>query len=152
MKVKFTFLLLAVLVFSGCSIFSPYNSKFQCESPDKGKCVSVQKAYEESMGKGNFHGKVVGKHGSSKDKGGEKEMKDVKSSSAEESYRESIQREMANLINAPVTPLLVPPKVMRVLVLPYPDKSVLYMPRYIYIMTDKPRWIIGDYLLKKRKD
>jgi len=154
MKTKnLVILLLIALLFSGCGVFSPYNSKFQCESPDKGKCVSVQKAYAESLGKDEPQRKQQKKKAKSAKDGKEKESSETNDGqpTATDSYRESLQREMARLIDAPVTPLMLPPKVMRILVLPYPDKSVLYMPRYIYIMTDKPRWVIGDYLLKEGK-
>lgn len=151
MKRRFLIVLpFVLLALSGCSVFSPYNSEFQCTSPDKGKCVSVQQAYEESLKKGpsvkdkKFHDVVDSSV--NEEKGKDQRNKKF---SAEESYKESLQREMARLIDKPVTPVVIPPKVMRILVLPYPDKSLLYMPRYIYIMTDKPRWVLGDYLINK---
>jgi len=155
MKRRFLIVLpFVLLALSGCSVFSPYNSEFQCTSPDKGKCVSVQQAYEESLEKDSPVKKTVkGKKSRKADDSSvnEEKSKDLrdKKSSAEESYKESLQREMARLIDEPVTPVVIPPKVMRILVLPYPEKTVLYMPRFIYIMTDNPRWVLGDYLINK---
>jgi len=33
------------------------------------------------------------------------------------------------------------------LILPYPgDDHELYMPRYVFMFVDEPRWLLGDYL------
>ena len=38
------------LFLAGCSaLVSPYSTTFQCPDSDKGKCVSVQTAYDESI-------------------------------------------------------------------------------------------------------
>ncbi|MCR4287982.1 MAG: TraV family lipoprotein, partial [Deltaproteobacteria bacterium] len=63
-------------------------------------------------------------------------------------YRDNLQKELSGLLEAPVTPVIIPPKVMRVLIFPYPDKTLLFMPRYIYMMIDEPEWVIGNYLIK----
>ena len=64
-------------------------------------------------------------------------------------YRDNLQKELSGLLEAPVTPVIIPPKVMRVLIFPYPDKTLLFMPRYIYMMIDEPEWVIGNYLFRK---
>jgi conjugal transfer pilus assembly protein TraV len=43
--------------------------------------------------------------------------------------------------------MVVAPKVMRVLMLPYEGQDEeLYLYRYAYIFTDRPRWIMTDPL------
>lgn len=50
MRLKKLFLLVFVCTAVGCgAIFNPYSSKFNCPETDKGKCVSVNTAYEESL-------------------------------------------------------------------------------------------------------
>ncbi len=54
---------------------------------------------------------------------------------------------MQRLLDDPVTPVVVPPTAMRVLFLPYPgDDHELYMPRYVFMFVDEPKWLLGDYL------
>ena len=55
LSIKFItyFILLALAVcpvLTGCSaLVSPYSTTFQCPDSDKGKCVSVKTAYDESL-------------------------------------------------------------------------------------------------------
>lgn len=139
---------------SGCGTLMPYNTEFQCSSPDKGKCATVKAAYDESK-KNSFGGVAVGKSSAEdkdlkKDIGAEKprEKENTPEAEAGEVYKSSLQKELSNLLEAPVTPVIIPPKVIRVLIFPYPDKKFLYMPRYVYMMTDEPEWVIGNYLLR----
>ena len=52
------------------------------------------------------------------------------------------------MLKEPNTPLLAPPKVMRICILPYRgDQNELYMMRYVYLLVDEPKWVVGDYLV-----
>ncbi len=148
---------------SGCGTLMPYKTEFQCKSPDKGKCATVKAAYDESKenhgdddagGKSNEEKKEEKrdeKKDGGKDSGAEKTgaRKNIPTASAKDVYRDNLQKELSGLLEAPVTPVIIPPKVMRVLIFPYPDKTLLYMPRYIYMMIDEPEWVIGNYLIKE---
>lgn len=144
------FIIFVLSVLSGCSTLMPYNTEFQCSSPDKGKCATVKAAYDESK-KNTVTGAAVGKksaEGKDKDIGAEKPKEKENTPDAEAGvYKNNLQKELSNLLEAPVTPVIIPPKVLRVLIFPYPDKKFLYMPRYVYMMTDEPEWVIGNYLL-----
>ena len=144
-------MLFIVIIFafgvSGCSVLTPYKTEFQCKSPYKGKCVSVKEAYAES--KSNVPLPLAAKDGKKMDVKAALEAAPVDST---EGYRDSLQRELSDLLDAPVTPVIVPPKVLRMLVFPYPEKSVLYMPRYIFLMVGDPEWVIGNYLVGKERD
>ncbi|RMG00391.1 MAG: hypothetical protein D6726_11305 [Nitrospirae bacterium] len=61
---------------------------------------------------------------------------------------------MKGLLAEPKTPIVKPPKIMRILVLAYPEgESRLYMPRYIYTIVDSPKWVVVDpYMLNKMED
>ncbi|MBI5328317.1 MAG: type IV conjugative transfer system lipoprotein TraV [Deltaproteobacteria bacterium] len=132
-------------VVSGCSALTPYSSSFQCPDVDKGKCVSVSEAYEESLNDSlNGSGKKNREEGVKNDS-----KKENKKDDTEPGYKSTLQKKLTNLIDNPVTPVVIPPKALRVLIFPYASKSELYMPRYIYILIDDPKWVVGDYLIKE---
>ena len=60
-------------------------------------------------------------------------------------YRSALFDKFSGLLKEPQTPIVAPPKVMRVLLLPYTgQENEFYMLRYVYFFVDKPRWILGD--------
>ncbi len=124
----------------GCSTVgeavNPYGSSFRCEMTQNGKCISMTGAYQESLQPvdgGN------GKKG--KDKAGELRNQGVQ----ETTYQDSLFRKLSGLLEEPNTPVIAPPKVMRVLLLPYKgaDKE-LFMYRYAYFVVDDYTWVLGD--------
>ncbi|MBI5643234.1 MAG: type IV conjugative transfer system lipoprotein TraV [Deltaproteobacteria bacterium] len=118
------------------------------EKKDGGKDGESKKnaADADAGWKGKEEKKDGGKDGGAEKTGAKK---NTPAASAKDVYRENLQRELSGFLEAPVTPVIIPPKVMRVLIFPYPDKTVLYMPRYIYMMIDEPEWVIGNYLIKE---
>jgi conjugal transfer pilus assembly protein TraV len=113
-----------VLLLAGCSVMNPYEEDFKCPQTDDGKCVDVETAYYESKG---FIGQTA--------------------SANSTDYEQALYGRMTDLLQAPSTPVVVPPKVMRVLMLPYEgEDSELYMLRYAYIFVDRPRWVLTDPL------
>lgn len=161
--------LLMVLFLSGCAgVLNPYGDEFSCPKTYKGKCVSIQQAYEESLDP-NFKEPDNNDYlyeANTKRKGcssGNCGTGSVKSSSGsilsmdsmtlygssdngEGAYLEGLYKKMTGLLKEPVTPVIVPPKIMRVLILSYTETSGddLFMPRYVYFMADKPKWIVSD--------
>ncbi len=135
-------ILMTLIAFvSGCSLM-PYKSEFQCSDVDKGKCMAVEDAYMES-----FKDKKNKKTSSKKnDKKGQKETEERHDSV----YKKNLEKKLSRLLKEPVTPVVVPPKTVRVLILPYNNRDKLFMPRYIYIMVDEPSWVMGEYLLKEK--
>ncbi len=138
-------LLAAITLAGGCSILNPYKSDFTCPQKENGKCVNVEKAYDESLLKGKDKG----------DKAGITRKKDIPEKTHADGpgqrsdllYQDEVYRKLAGLLREPVTPLVAPPQVMRVLLLPYKGEGgELFMPRYVYFMTEDPRWIMGGYL------
>lgn len=148
---------MTIALLSGCSIFNPYESEFPCKDVYKGKCVSAQQAYTESLS-GQDGGKAE-----KSEKGEKKSDKECDGencrSAAEESgkpaetpetqnynqYKAAVYKRMGGLLNEPSTPFVVPPKIMRVLLLPYKgQEGEFYMLRHVYFFVDEPRWILGD--------
>lgn len=65
----------------------------------------------------------------------------------ETAYRDASLAKAAKLLKEPVTPVVIPPLVMRVLILPRKgEDGELNMAQYSYIMVDQARWSMGDYL------
>jgi conjugal transfer pilus assembly protein TraV len=52
---------------------------------------------------------------------------------------------LADLLQAPETPMLQPPKILRVLLLPYTGESnELFMTRFVFIEIEAARWVLTD--------
>jgi len=149
--------IIALFVLSGCSsILNPYSSDFTCPKTENGKCVDIETAHEESLaktGKKNSETQKAsceGKECANKDKAG-KEETSVKAITPDITYQDELHKKLAGLLAQPTTPVVAPPAVMRVLMLPYKgDENELYMMRYVYIILDGPKWVMGDYLFKDK--
>lgn len=138
---RIALMVVAVASLYGCGAMTPYESSFQCPAVKDGKCVTMQEAYEESK-------KAVKDTKKDEEEGEEKGNKNESAiPTGRDDYRESLYRELSGLLKDPVTPVINPPKVVRALILPYPDSETLFMPRYVYIMVDKPVWVLDDGLV-----
>jgi len=137
----------AVLL-GGCSILNPYKSEFTCPQKENGKCVGVETAYDESLQKKNKDG---GLEPATKNSPGKESTRPAQKVNL--LYQEEVYRKLTGLLRDPVTPLVAPPRIMRVLLLPYKGEGgELFMPRYVYFMADDPRWIMGGYLKEGAAD
>ena len=164
MRSKFIFLTLLVMTLSGCSaLVSPYSSTFQCPETDKGKCVSVQTAYRESIDNplvkedlNSSTRKVVKNDKPPCETCGEKEENKEESQpettptvsastdNTKYRYQDALYRKLASLIRQPSTPVVVPPDVIRVLILSYTGSdNELFSYRYVYFFATDPKWIIS---------
>jgi len=128
---------------AGCSTVgeavNPYGSSFNCELTRNGKCISMTGAYKESLlPKDPKNGKKAKDSGESRDP-----------AVSEAAYQDSLFKKLSGLLEEPNTPVIAPPKVMRVLLLPYKgsDKE-LFMYRYIYFVVDDYSWILGDDVMR----
>ena len=131
------------MVITGCAgVMNPYKSDFQCPETDKGKCVSVQTAYKESAEKKREN------IATSEVKTDQKEaQKGQKEKPSDTLYQSALYERLNRLLTRPESPVVVPPQVMRVLILPYTgDERELYMYRYVYIFVDEPRWLLRNLL------
>jgi conjugal transfer pilus assembly protein TraV len=135
----FTAVLLAILG-SGCSTvgeaINPYGSSFNCKLTENGKCITMTGAYLESLQPRDTKNdkKLKAKTGDMRDQNG-----------PENTYQDSLYKKLSGLLEEPETPVIAPPKVMRVLLLPYKgtDKE-LFMYRYAYFIVDDYSWVLGD--------
>ncbi|NVM20471.1 MAG: TraV family lipoprotein [Desulfobacterales bacterium] len=150
---RYLYALFAMLLFTtGCaSVFNPYDSEFQCPDTDKGRCVGIPTAYEISVS-----GDDPGNAGGSKSErpgGSDNLAKTAPPASNSEAATADIKydylnkkyEKMAALIGKPATPLVVPPDVVRVLILSYTGSdNNLFGYRYVYFFASKPRWIMSS--------
>ena len=126
---------LSTVVLAACSTagnaINPYKSNFNCPYKESGKCISMTGAYDESR-KGDPHLTNPALDPSKVQAPG----------TGEKAYQESVYKKLTGLLEEPKTPLIAPPKVMRVLLLPYKNDRDLYMYRYAYFTVDDFRWVL----------
>lgn len=163
---KKAFIAVGMLIMSGCALLNPYESSFSCPETSNGKCVSVQTAYSESAADS---GKITEAPAEHKDQecdtenstgcgcsDGKKDLS-LNPSSRENSnynrYRNALFDKFSGLLKEPVSPVVAPPKTMRVLLLPYTGQdNEFYMLRYVYFFVDEPRWLLGDTVSSGEED
>ena len=131
---------MALLSFTGCaSIFNPYQEEFQCPETYKGKCVSMKTAYNESI-EGVEYNKEEGK-----------ENPLVKSNTpisknAQDEYQKRLYKKLADIIEEPEVPVVIPPKILRVLILSYTNNANdMYGHRFVYILAQEPKWVFSTF-------
>jgi conjugal transfer pilus assembly protein TraV len=154
--VKKVLIVTGMFAMSGCALLNPYNGSFSCPKTSNGKCVSVQAAYSEATKSKTFISPdVKNDEACNSDdtaagvcSGEEKVLKFNSStnvSSTYNRYQTSLFDKFGGLLREPVTPIVAPPKTMRVLLLPYTGQdNEFYMLRYVYFFVDEPRWLMGD--------
>jgi conjugal transfer pilus assembly protein TraV len=49
---------------------------------------------------------------------------------------------LAQLLKEPQAPMIVPPRIVRVLILPYKGGEDLFMARYAYLQVESARWVL----------
>ena len=128
------------ILFMGCGkVFNPYKSDYMCPDVYKGKCATMDQAYEESFSENEM---VINQNGDCK--ACDKKSKKGAATQTDEgyTYKDKLYRELSNLIDEPETPVVIPPKVGRVLILNYTEDNdeTFYGYRHIYFIVDKPRF------------
>lgn len=149
-------LLLALLAVSvtGCGLLNPYKSEFACGDGNSfnGNCESVEDAYNDSV-KG-IDARQLDPKWKEKRAQWEKKNKDLVDLRKQADgvvpdiheaigYREALFNEMKGVLQAPETPMLVPPTPVRILVLDSVggEEGALYTsPHYVWVILDKPKW------------
>jgi conjugal transfer pilus assembly protein TraV len=120
------------LLLSACGpakdIINPYNENFKCRATDdEGKCIDTPTAYEEAR----YPHTAGGESGPADD--------------TQQAIQDNRYRILAELLQEPKKPLLQPPKVLRVLLLPYRgEDDELFMTRYVYLKIEDAKWVLTD--------
>lgn len=123
-KIARYFLCLFPLLINGCgAVLNPYYENFNCQAPeDTGHCVDTPSAYDEAVGVNQL---VKGE-----------------AANTEKQIDEARFERLAQLLKEPQTPMIVPPRILRVLILPYRGNDDLYMARYAYLQVESARWVL----------
>ncbi len=130
-------LLTMVSVLSACApvgrALNPYEENFRCRAKDDtGKCIDTPSAYEEARHGSSLPGKAP-------------LVRDLEIEVSEKRYKT-----VADLLSEEKAPILEPPKVVRVLFLPYKGaREELFMSRYVYLKVKESSWILTDVEEKK---
>lgn len=162
MKRSNLIVLVFVALLSACQALVPYDSEFACTAnQDYGRCMDVQSAYEDARANEAI---PVGPRPGEKFKPGKQApthqapdtapleqrgalLREVLTpTDSATRLREARYREIAGLIENPVTPLVRAPKVLRTLILSYSGEDTLYMPRFVYSIAEDAQFVLGDYL------
>ncbi len=132
------FFLSLVFTLAGCAgAMNPYSSSFSCPNFKNGRCVSVEDAYKDST-----NGKYQDLW---KESGAGKSKKEKAAPTEADLYQSALYGRLNGLLKSPVSPMVVPPQVMRVLILPYTGRdNELYMERYVYLFLSSPKWLLND--------
>jgi conjugal transfer pilus assembly protein TraV len=142
--------LLLLLLLPGCSgfksIINPYEENFKCRTKDDaGKCIDTPSAYkearfpdannaDESAACTNANGDKIPCH------------PPVSNTNKNQlTAQDSRYKVLTELLEEPDKPMLEPPKIMRVLMLPYKGESdELFMTRYVYLKLKESQWVLTD--------
>ncbi len=123
---------LSIALLTACNTvgntINPYKSNFNCPYKESGRCISMTGAYDESRAE--------------KIQPMDQAKAALTPTNGEKAYQEGVYKKLAGLLDEPKTPLIAPPKVMRVLLLPYKNDRDLYMYRYAYFVVDDFRWVL----------
>lgn len=129
------FPVIAAMLLSSCAplmeTINPYEENFKCKAKnDAGECIDTPTAYRKARYP--------------------EPAQDAKVSL--ESKQEALNNRykiLAELLQEEKKPLLQPPKILRVLLLPYKgEKEELFMSRYVYVKIEDSQWILTDLVEK----
>lgn len=125
--------LLLLFLLTACAplqeTINPYEENFNCKArDDAGECIDTPTAYKKAR-----HPKPVPE--------GESEP----ASGAKQDVQDNRYKVVAKLLQEEKKPLLQPPKILRVLLLPYKgEDEELFMSRYVYVKIEDSKWILTD--------
>lgn len=122
--------LTSMLLLTGCGpVLNPYNEDFKCRAKDDaGECIDTPTAYQKAR-----HPET------------EIEVVPTLTGTAQQEVQDNRYRIVAELLKEQTKPLLQPPKILRVLLLPYKgEEEELFMSRYVYLKIEDSQWVLTD--------
>lgn len=133
-------------VLSACaSMLSSYDSNFSCKNADHGGCEHPMDAYEKAVQ--GTAAPVAAAGGGLDPKSGLDNDGSLGVNRSFRDYKGAVYAELKALLEAPNTPLIVPAKTIRTLILPHTDSRAknqrLFMSRYIFTVVEEARFVLG---------
>ena len=121
-------------------IVNPYDEEFHCRAKDtEGKCVDTPTAYQDAR----YPQPTAEPQRTADGKVPVMLVSPVNVSKAE--AKTSQYKAITELLDKPEAPMLNPPKILRILILPYKgEKNELFMTRYAYLEIEKASWVLTD--------
>lgn len=166
MRNKSWLVVVAAVALSGCKALVPYHSTFMCEKTnDYGKCQDVQHAYQEAIAgapqaaePGKKKDERTWRYRTTTPKSSDGKLRRLETKArpgvipaslnseipGEELYRDRKYRELAALIEQPVTPIVRPPQVIRTLIVGYRANNALYEGRRIYYFARDAEFVLAE--------
>ncbi|MBU1171341.1 MAG: TraV family lipoprotein [Proteobacteria bacterium] len=138
-----------IFLVSGCtSVWNPYESEFRCTGQgNEGRCTSTMGAYNESLGVVPMGDRECDDCCEpSKKKDHQKDKKQFsptenKHLSPEQVYNKNRYDLMTQMVREEKPPVVIPPEVVRVLILPYKGAdNRMYGFRFSYFFATEPQW------------
>lgn len=142
-------LLFSFVLYSCGKAVNPYHGEFECPPSEKGKCTGIPQAYKESLSKeGDSVSYNLAQTFDNRTSNGTFVRDQLLLSPAESQYIESLYDILSKLLKDPQTPVVVPPKIVRVLILPYQGQGEkeFYSARYVYVIVEDPKWVLQNIL------
>ena len=122
-----------LLLFQACAplqdAINPYEENFKCKTKDDaGECIDTPTAYKNAR---------YPEPESSAEQDVVDETKQI--------IQDNRYKILTDLLEEPERPMLKPPKILRVLLLPYTgEDDELFMTRYVYLKIEDSKWILTD--------
>lgn len=157
--IKITLFLGFLVLLGGCAeIMNPYEEEFGCPNGDFGSCDKVKDAYEKSflendesfspmvMVKINKNVEISADYSTPRS-GDNEDRRSIVFARSDKGeiydHQKSLLTELQGIISDEETPMLLPSKQMRLLVLGYEDdNNTFYSHRYMYFIAEDQRWIL----------
>ncbi|HBG19764.1 MAG TPA: hypothetical protein DDY32_10965 [Desulfobulbaceae bacterium] len=133
----------SALLLAGCGpVLNPYEEHFKCKTPgDDGKCIDTPTAYLEAR----YTEEKVSNKSTGDCKDCDKTATRENPAVLHKDIQDARYRILTELLHEPEKPLLQPPKILRVLLLPYEgDKGELFMTRYVYVQVEDAKWLLTE--------
>ncbi len=162
--------LLLVVLTSGCSI-TPYRGEFACSlKDDYGKCIDVHGAYNEAVTGVDSGAPRLSRKGKQVEPlvtpPSSSQAPRIQNNSASPipgdltlavnantdeygAYRSAVYQQMRAMLASPTSPMVRPAQTVRTLIISYSnrrDSRRLYMPRYVFSISEGPQFVMGEYL------
>lgn len=154
-------IILILSLLSGCSSLIPYEDEFACKrSNNMGKCISTEEAYKElTTGDSTT---PYAKPASEQEEGDDINQVQVNAASVVNTngikepnsgynqYIDANYKETADLLKSGITPILSSGDTIKIVLVPNKvTDRMLLSERIMYVIIEEPKFLMGDYLLKK---
>jgi len=142
---KLLLLLGGIALLNGCApienAINPYEETFKCRAgEDTGECIDTPTAYKKARYPESEVDRYIEERPDNQVNGlYEKNI----------TVQDQRYKTLTRLLEKPKKPLLQPPKILRVLLLPYKgEDEELFMTRYVYVKIENSKWILTDLVEK----